>query len=476
LKNKPFFQGHRPQIEGATGIERLKKTDYDYDNDNEHLVMAWQKWGQRLHKNAEIKDCAIFEKRFMENKGPHFNQAHVNGGVNMFIYNQQLEALIRYKPGKNEMMISLYLNVTPDANTLTTLNSMIHTTRNAVKERLDKDAMQAVEDVFSKIENHVKNNLQRLKNTRLVVIFADTAGFWQEYQLPVSLPGQMVVEPDPYIRPLSTLLYEFDRYLVLVADSRHARLFSLCLRNFEEHPDILIESDVPDRVKASVSMSKGGGKGGAAAKVYQGIGDEKRKSHIKDHIHRHVKHITDKAFDYFKEKNVTRLIIATPDDKIRPWLKDHLHNYLKDRLAGEFNAQPSYSDNDLKQLAIDAASEYEKINENRIIDTLFEKNRPGDLAVLGVDPVIQALRKGQVHTLVVEHDYTRSGFLCRNDHTLSSLSESCPLCETPMEETGDLLDEMVEEAIMHNSEVKHIFSKHEKFQKYHVGALLRFTV
>lgn len=392
----------------------------------------------------------------------------------MLIYNEQLQELAKYKSTTGSPMISLYINVTPPYDDTMQLHSMIHSARNECREKMDPGAVDDLERLFSQIDKYARNHLKGLKNTRLVVIFADSSGLWQEYHLPVSLPGQMVVEPKPYIRPLTALMDEFKRYLVLIADSRHARLFSLYLGDFEEQPDVFMESDVPDRVRVNASMAETGGQ--AAGKVYGGLGDKRIESHIKDQIHKHLKYAADKTFDYFRKKNFTRFLIGTPDDKNRPWLKGHLHSYLKERLAGEFNANPTLPDSELKKAAMEAASQYERENERRIIDALFEKSISGNMAVLGIDPVIRALRKGQVHTLVIENGYKTKGYICHDDHVLSSMEENCPLCGASMTEVGDLLDEMAGEAILHNSEIMHIFTAHEEFQKYHAGALLRFSM
>lgn len=394
----------------------------------------------------------------------------------MLLYNQQLEELIRYKNQTNNPMVSLYLNMPPGVDAITRLNSMIHSARNNLKTTMEKDRFEAVDRLLTEIENYARHNLKRVEKTRLVVIFADTAGFWQEYRLPVSLPGHIAVDSDPYIRPLSALLDQFDRYLVLVADSRHARLFSLYLGDFEAHPDIFMEDEaVPDRVRANESMARASG-GQSAKGVYGGLGDKRIEGHIKDHIHKHLKNTTDKTFNFFKEKNHTQLIIGTPEDKNRSWLKDHLHSYLKERLAGEFNANPSLPDSELKELALETAKQYERERETRLIDTVFEKNSPGNLGVLGIDPIIRALRKGQVHTLIIENGYQTKGFICRDDDTLSLSGGDCPLCGHPMEEVDDLLDEMVAEALLQNSEIKHIFTNHPEFEQYHAGALLRYII
>ncbi len=62
------------------------------------------------------------------------------------------------------------------------------------------------------------------------------------------------------------------------------------------------------------------------------------------------------------------------------------------------------------------------------------------------------------------------------DRILSTYLESCPICGQPMRRTEDLAEEMVEEAIGQNAEVKHVLVSHEDFKPYGIGAFLRFTV
>ncbi|MFP4193449.1 MAG: hypothetical protein ACLFRO_00755 [Desulfobacterales bacterium] len=319
-------------------------------------------------------------------------------------------------------------------------------------------------------QKYVNYNLQRPERTRLVAIFADNDGFWQEYHLPVALPNQIVVEPDTYTRPLTILLDEFDRYCVLVSDARKAKIFSLYLGEFEEEPDVFVEDEVPNRVRVNRSRTIG------ATGIHSGIGDDNIQRHIESQIHRHLKNVAEKTFGFFKDKQFDRIILGGPEDKVRYQLKDHLHSYLKKRLAGEFNATPDDNASKLREKAIEVAQRYEREYENEIIKELFEKSGPGGMAVLGADPVIEALTLGQVHTLVIDNDFKKEGYMCTKDHLLSTYLETCPVCGSKMEKTEDLGDEMVEEALCQNAEIEHVFADNEEFGKYGVGALLRFTL
>lgn len=388
----------------------------------------------------------------------------------MMIDWNQLEALARYQNLENPV-VSLYLNVTPPRSYESELNSLIHIAYRSQENRYTNDQLKQLKKVLDSIETHIFKNLKKLERTRLVVIFADADGLWQEYQSPVGLPNSLVVEADPYIRPLTMLLDEFDRYCVLVTDARKARIFSLYLGDFEEYPDVFVEDNVPNKVRAKQSMTVDAG-----GTVRGGLGDKRIERHIEDHVHRHLKHVADRTLDFFKEKHFSRLIVGGPDDKTRPWLKDHLHTYLKERLAGEFNARPDDNAAELKDKAIDVAWTWKRNREHALIQEVFDHSGPGDKGVLGVEPTLEVLTLGQVHTLLVHQDFETEGYVCPEDHLLSTYLETCPFCEGPMHYTQYLADEMVEEAISQNSEVEHIFTSHEDFEQYGVGAKLRFTL
>ncbi|MFO7875853.1 MAG: hypothetical protein R6U55_04640 [Desulfovermiculus sp.] len=104
------------------------------------------------------------------------------------------------------------------------------------------------------------------------------------------------------------------------------------------------------------------------------------------------------------------------------------------------------------------------------------KDNSGGLAVLGLEPVLEALTMGQVHTLLVDHNFQVRGTMCSQDRTLSTYLQTCPVCGQAMQQTDDLVEEIVQEAILQNAEINHVFMPHEEFSKYRIGAFLRFAL
>lgn len=382
---------------------------------------------------------------------------------------QDIERLRAWR-AQEHPIVSLYLKVTPPHPFVSELNSLIHSHKErwGQQNTFSKTQLRALEEVLARIEHHVRSLERQLERTRLLAIFASADGFWQEYRLPVALPSQLVIDFDPYIRPLTVLLDEFDRYCVVVTDAREARIFSLYLGEFEEDLGVF-RDDVPGKISVGRGVRLGG------PGVRGGTGELRIQRHIEDHIHRHLKRVAERTFDFFMQKQSDLLIIAGPEDKTIPYLKDHLHSYLRERLAGEFHAHPDMPLMELKERALAVARAWERRYEEQLIARLLETaHRPNGLAVLGVEPTLEALMLSQVHTLVLHNNARIAGTVCPADHFLSSYLERCPLCQGPMYRTEDLADEMVEEAIHQNAEIEHIFTDHDGFISHAVGAFLRF--
>ncbi|MCF8061721.1 MAG: host attachment protein [Deltaproteobacteria bacterium] len=373
---------------------------------------------------------------------------------------------------RSEPVVSLYLNLADPGRIETELNSLVRTAHKQLDkdERFEGNRRRKLDRLLSDMHRRLRSEIGPETSARLLVVFADTDGLWREYRLPVALPSRMVIRQDPYTRPLGLLLDEFPRYAVLVADARKARLFSLYLGDLEEHPDVLIRDEVPDRVRAKKSMAV------SAWGVYSGVGDQRIQRHIEDHMHRHFRHVAERAFSWFKAERFNRMIVAAPDERTLSRLKDHLHSYLSRRVRGEFTARPDDDRQELKEKAIERTREIERREERELLDRLIDHHLSGGLGAVGLQPVLDALLMGQVHTLVMKDDFETSGYVCPEDRYLSAGAASCPSCGQPLQPVDRFADEIVQEALNQGAEIQHVTIENEGFDPHGIGALLRFRV
>ena len=158
-------------------------------------------------------------------------------------------------------------------------------------------------------------------------------------------------------------------------------------------------------------------------------------------------------------------------------MDEHLHSYLEDIYIGSFPGKPEMDESRLLERARDVAQEYEQAKEEKITSELIsECQRSEGYGVLGLEEVLSALRKGQIKKLVVDRDFRASGYLCQDDHVLSLEEKQCPTCGEKMEKVDDFTDEIIGKVIDRDGGIQHIFSDHEDFSDYGIGAFLRFQV
>ncbi len=247
-------------------------------------------------------------------------------------------------------------------------------------------------------------------------------------------------------------------------------MFSLFLGKFKEYPDLFVQDDVPDRVSAKKSMAV------SAWGVYSGMGDQRIQRHIEDHVHRHLNRVAERTFEFSKDKGIERLILAAPDERTVSLLKDHLHSYLKQRVLGEFHARPDDAEQRLQEKALDTKREIEEREQEKLLDRLMDLHLSAGLGVVGLQPVLDALRMGQIHTLVMKDDFTASGYLCPKDRYLSAGASSCPVCGKALQPVERLPEEMLQEALAQGAEILYASVEHADFDPHGIGALLRFRV
>jgi peptide chain release factor subunit 1 len=388
------------------------------------------------------------------------------------MYSERLKALSK-RVDQGTPIVSLYLNVTPPTEYRSALNSLIHTNlkRIETENNYSKNQIKKIQQLTDKIEDYIRHRFQRSEKTRMIVIYADPSGMWEEFQLPVAVPSRLLIEPHPYIKPLTLLMDKFEKYGVLLVNNRSAKFFVHSLGEFEEYSDVFIQDYVPDNVHANISVTYSKGEG-----VQSGLGEPRVRRHIEDHIHRHLKHVADRTFELYREKRFGHLIIGGSEDKIVPWLKNHLHSYLQNIIVGEVNVNPERNIGELKDKIIEVVQQFEWQEEKNLIEQLEEQNYEGGKAVLGLEQTINALMMGQIHTLAVRDDYRTEGYLCPDDHCISTETQQCPTCSSDMVYTDDLAEVIIEEAINQNAEIKQIAWNNQQFEKHGIGAILRFTL
>jgi len=322
----------------------------------------------------------------------------------------------------------------------------------------EKEKRKSIERDLDLVREYVTGRWERNGTKGLAIFSSLDEGFWQAYELPISVPSALIVGKEPYAKTLTALLSKYERFCVVSVDRKKSRLFTVYLGAIEEEHGVFVDESVPDQVKTG---------------EWSGWRQSRIERHIDDHVMHHLKTIAGNAYDFFLENHCDHLILSGHEE-IMARFKQVLHPYLQERLAGEFCLDPAAPSQEFLKRSMQVEREVRIVQEERLVEQLREESGPGGLGTVGLEETLIALVRGQAHVLLIADGYAEPGFVCYTDHYLDIQQGDCPVCGEALSESENIVEDMVQLAINQNVKIEYIsgqspFTEHDK-----VGALLRY--
>lgn len=368
----------------------------------------------------------------------------------------------------------------------------------------DDARKKAARQLLERVREAAEEGVERMpaQGRGALAVFAGD-GDVQTVTLPLDLRDRIVVDRSPYASPLSSLIDQYERYGVILADSRRARLFEVYLGEVEGWEELASEPVPPDErvIAAGPQRRRSGAPGttsqhaapgsvqGGTASIgtggYQGLDDRRIERHDRAVLHQHLEAVADRAFRRFRLRPFDRLILAATRE-VLPLLEEHLHSYLKQKVvARETDIPVDVSRDEARKriMAIEARVEEQK--ERELLAQVRDNLGREGLGTAGLDDTLRALFFGQVRTLIVQDGLTLPGRECPECHFLFPRPQDelertptlveCPLCKRATRRVPDIVDEAVELAIMTGARVEHVnYARDEIANLGGMAALLRF--
>ncbi|UCF79640.1 MAG: hypothetical protein JSW03_05210 [Candidatus Eiseniibacteriota bacterium] len=323
---------------------------------------------------------------------------------------------------------------------------------------LDREQRQSMAGDFSRLSRYSTTELDRKGSKGIAIFSASGSGLWEVFPLPGPVRNVLSVDRDPYIRPLTMLLDEYKRYCTVFVDRGGARVFAVCLGEIEDHSQILDE--VPGQVKAS---------------GWGGYEERRIERHIEDHVRRHLRHVAEVTYDFFRQRKFDRLIIGGQSD-IVPEFERQLHSYLKERIVARVGVESAISLDEALKRTTEVDREIEKRADKELVRQLLENAKSRGMGVLGLRAVLGALRRSQVHTLLIEMGYVEKGVVCDACGFIGTSDEKCPLCGKKTREIPDAVEATIRETLRQNGRVVHVGTESGLGDEGRIGATLRFKL
>lgn len=261
-----------------------------------------------------------------------------------------------------------------------------------------------------------------------MVVVHPESGLEEIHQAGVSFSPSAYWRRGAFLRPVVEAMDEHERYAVVLADAKQARIFTVHLGEIREHRHLFSEAGPRTR----------------AVGVDQWRAEKRQDRHREQEVATHAKSVLDALRDLAIEAPFDRLIVAglpRTTAQIARLLPGRLHGKLVETLSLSVSA----SEQEVFEGTVEVQRRMEREQECRVIDGLFSEMHEGGKAIAGLDDVCQAVSEMRVWTLVYDQSMDADGGECRECGLLTIKTAGfCPQCRAGLQPVGQLVDRLAQ--------------------------------
>jgi len=292
---------------------------------------------------------------------------------------------------------------------------------------------------------------------RSIAVFSSAgAGLWRFHALAQPVRDRLVVDTHAHVRPLTRLLGQFRRAVVILLARDHASLATIAVG--EMRGLVRLTGDVPHEVKA-------GGFAGSA--------ERRLERHAEDRLHRFVKLVAERTTDALRSDPDALLVAGGPPDVLAE-LDTCIPGALQERIIARIPLGPESPPAEVLARVSAEVRRHEQENGIRIARTAIRDREATGLAAVGLKPVLGAFGRGQVATLAIAPGLVRPGLACGACHGLALDGSACPACGGGLLPVPDIVEELVGRALARSVTVIEVEGEPELDAVGGIAALLRY--
>ncbi|WP_326649615.1 MULTISPECIES: hypothetical protein [unclassified Streptomyces] len=372
------------------------------------------------------------------------------------ITQDQVDRILRLD-GNGLPLVSLYVPAEPDRTGrrafLTRVASLLDRIRPLAEDRtLEHAARLSLRDDIAKIEKTLEEEPHR---SGAVAVFSCSGnGVYEQVWLPRSTRERIVVDADPYVRPMLGVLDEYYRTCAVIVDKGTGQVWEHYIDQARE-----LET-IRDRTLRKPNYAAG-------------LAEDRVRNKADELSKRHYRRLIGELKQLFGTGSFDLLVVGGHPYEV-PVFIEFLPRELRDRLIGSFTVdRGTATPADIKQKVQELVSDHAQQEQRQLVGEILEARAARRPCAVGLDETLWAASLAAIRTLAVDEEAVAPGVVCDRDGLLARSGKTCPLCGEPLREVPDIIDALTETVKDDGGEVRHIEPETE-LRAHQVGALLRF--
>ena len=356
--------------------------------------------------------------------------------------NKDLQSLFSRPQRQTASTLSVYLNV--DQSQQANLNRKFETQLNDIISTVHKTHTSNEGETFARAAQYIKDFVSAYQpHARGLALFFDAAdGFFWHGDFDVPFRNEVRWDSEAYLQPLVNATDQLKRYVVVLADRAHVRVFTVFLRKIEASVRMHFEHDKTRHIKAAGTDHI------SSASRLQRKADE--------HIHANLKHVIPLLDLFEKTQHIDRLILAgTPE--ITAELRELLPKSVSSRIIGTANVAANASEADLIAATQKVADEFEHQSEVQTVNEVLTTAAKTDRAVVGLGRTLNAVNAQRVWQFIYSEGSAARGFECSQCTALFPVNKSaCPYCGGRVHSIEDVVERAAQRALRNGAKIEFV--------------------
>jgi hypothetical protein len=299
----------------------------------------------------------------------------------------------------------------------------------------------------------------------LALYACEALGLWRVVELPRPLPSKLCTGMRPQLLPLARLFDDVEPAVVAFVHAKGAQVYEVALGGIVN--ETTIEGPLPRgpqggpfTPRPALGRQQVPGNERGTAEGFQYERAEKNERHHQKFVEQNRRAAAEFLTTLFdREPQRTQVVLCGTGEAVAAFER-HLPARLASRIIGRFPRPPARGGangegrDGVLAATLEKLAEHERRAEERLVESAVGQALGGGLAVLGPEDVVLAVNERRVHRLILEEDFARSGWMCRNCNALGiSHAERCGYCDGELAWVKELGEEIASRVMADDGEV-----------------------
>jgi peptide chain release factor subunit 1 len=306
------------------------------------------------------------------------------------------------------------------------------------KERgAGKEERRVLQEDFDYIVDTLQYDIR--PDTQGLAVFVDgEAGLQEKIELPMRLANRLVVEPSPYIRPLIHALSLLEPFVTVRVSRDESSIYLV------DEWRLTREDDLTGPWLRSSDKETGE----LSIKEYYAAA---RQDTLVD---QHFKEVGGKLAKLLETTGVRRVVLSALHD-IGNSFRRSLPAAVAAKIVAEIPFDAAATTAQMLVSAREAVAWARNAQIEQMVLWVRDAVGTGGRGVSGFDDVLEAIRRHQVQTVIVDGDFRVAGWRCLAcDWVGLSHVERCPICDEPTVAVEDAVGEVIRLSVLQSAHVE----------------------